>query len=218
MVRLTPKQRAHAIYEKLNLHWPNAHCELAHNTPFQLLLCVLLSAQTTDKAVNAAMEKIYAENPNFSPVDLVELGEKKFLGKIRTIGLAPTKSKNAVAMAKQLIERHDGAVPRTRNELEALPGVGRKTASVVLGELYGEPTFAVDTHVARLAVRMGFCSPNTARDRIEDKLLQAFKVSTLPKAHHLLIFHGRYLCSARTPQCFECPVEEFCKKVGVSGV
>jgi endonuclease III len=208
--RVSPKARAQCIYENLLQKWPHAHCELVHNTPFQLLLSVLLSAQTTDKSVNAALAPLYEKQPNFSPQDLVKMGEKKFLQLIRSIGLAPTKSKNAVLMAKQLVENHNGQVPSTRAELENLAGVGRKTASVVLGELFGEPTFAVDTHVARLAVRLGFCEENLDRNKIEDVLLKAFKKEYLPKAHHLLIFQGRYCCFARKPDCKNCNISESC--------
>jgi endonuclease III len=213
--KLTNKKKASSIFKKLDKFWPNAHCELVHNTPFQLLLCVLLSAQTTDKAVNLAMNKIYLKNPSFSPYDLIAMGEKKFLSAIKTIGLAPTKTKNSMNMAKKLIEIYNGEVPKLRNQLEELPGVGRKTASVVLGELFGEPTFAVDTHVARLAVRLGFCPPELNRNKIEEELLLAFEKKYLPKAHHLFIFHGRYHCTARSPKCENCPILKECSQVGV---
>lgn len=144
------------------------------------------------------------------------MGEKKFLGFIKSIGLAPTKAKNSLAMAKQLIHLHEGEVPLDRKSLEDLPGVGRKTANVVLNVLAGLPTMAVDTHVARVSVRLGLVRPTENRLQIEDDLLKITPPEWGVQAHHLLIFHGRYHCTARAPKCSMCPIANECKKVGVA--
>lgn len=176
---------------------------------------MILSAQTTDKAVNKALEPLLKASPHFSPIDLVKLGEKKFLNVIKSIGLAPTKAKNSVATARQLILLHEGRVPLDRQALEALPGVGRKTANVVLNVLAKMPTVAIDTHVARVSVRLGLVSPTNNRLLIEEHLLQRIPKKWLLNAHHLLIFHGRYHCTARSPRCLDCPVATTCLKQGV---
>jgi endonuclease-3 len=207
---------ASEIFGKLHELWPNAHCELEHNNPFQLLLAVVLSAQTTDKAVNKALAPLFSERPNFSPQDLVAMGEKKFLGVIKSIGLAPTKAKNSVALARQLLQLHNGEVPLDRKSLEDLPGVGRKTANVVLNVVAGMPTMAVDTHVARVSVRLGLARRTENRLQIEEDLLKIVPKEWGVQAHHLLIFHGRYHCTARAPKCAACPVANQCRKVGVS--
>ncbi len=205
------KLRARTVLEKLRELNPTPRCELYHETPFQLLLSVMLSAQTTDKSVNHVMTPIY--QAGFRPTDLVALGREGFLQKIKRIGLAPTKAKNAVALASILIADHNGSVPRTRPELEALPGVGRKTASVVLAELFGEPTLAVDTHVFRVTRRLRLHKQDHA-DRCEDELLRVIDREFLPAAHHWLILHGRYTCKARTPNCPRCPVANICPSFG----
>lgn len=204
-----------ALFSKLDSAWPDAHCELVHNTPFQLLLAVVLSAQTTDKSVNKALAPILAGNPGFGPADLVAMGEKEFHAAIRTIGLAPTKARNAVALSRLLLERHGGEVPLEREALEALPGVGRKTANVVLNVLCKLPTMPVDTHVARLSQRLGLVKPTANRDRIEEALLACVPERFAWTAHHLLIFHGRYHCTARAPKCESCVLADLCPKIGV---
>jgi endonuclease-3 len=203
------------VFRILGEMWPDAHCELDHNNGFQLLIAVVLSAQTTDKAVNKALAPVLQNNPNFSAHDLVALGESGFLKIIKSIGLAPTKAKNSVALAHQLIRLHNGEVPLERGALEALPGVGRKTANVVLNVLAGLPTMAVDTHVARVSVRMGLVNPTENRLKIEEELLKAVPAEWGRLAHHLLIFHGRYFCTARAPKCSECKLASLCKKVGI---
>lgn len=203
------------VFDRLALAWPNAHCELVHNTPFQLLLAVVLSAQATDKSVNKALEPLFKSQPNFGPGDLVKMGELGFLNHIRSIGLAPTKAKNSFRLAQSLLKSHKGKVPLTRGDLEELPGVGRKTANVVLNVLCGLPTMAVDTHVARLAVRIGISEPTEDRLKIEETLLKRVPERHLVRAHHYLIFHGRYHCTARAPKCPTCPLEDVCPKVGV---
>jgi endonuclease-3 len=189
---------------------------LNHNNDFQLLIAVVLSAQTTDKAVNKALDPLLRLNPDFSAPDLIEMGEKKFLNVIKSIGLAPTKAKNSVALARQLVILHGGRVPLDRASLEALPGVGRKTANVVLNVLAGLPTMAVDTHVARVSVRLGLVAKTDNRLRIEEELVAKVPPAWGVIAHHLLIFHGRYHCTARAPRCAECPLLALCKRVGIN--
>ena len=186
-----------------------------HKTPFQLLVAVVLSAQTTDKAVNKALAPLLEKQPGFAPSDLVDLGEKKFLNVIKSIGLAPTKARNSVALARQLLALHGGDVPMDRKSLEDLPGVGRKTANVVLNVIGGLPTMAVDTHVARVSVRLGLARPTENRLQIENDLLQIVPAEWGVQAHNLLIFHGRYHCTARIPKCEICPVKSQCRKIGV---
>ena len=212
--RLT-SQDAGEIFSELHKLWPDAHCELEHKTPFQLLLAVVLSAQTTDKAVNKALSPLLEKQPGFAPSDLVSLGEKKFLNVIKSIGLAPTKARNSVALARQLLSLHGGDVPMDRKSLEDLPGVGRKTANVVLNVIGGLPTMAVDTHVARVSVRLGLARPTENRLQIENDLLQIVPAEWGVQAHNLLIFHGRYHCTARVPKCEICPVKRQCRKIGV---
>ncbi|MEN9824754.1 MAG: hypothetical protein RI953_499 [Pseudomonadota bacterium] len=203
------------VFRTLEQLWPDAHCELNHNNDFQLLIAVVLSSQTTDKAVNKALEPLLRLNPGFSAPDLIEMGEKKFLNVIKSIGLAPTKAKNSVALARQLVSLHGGQVPLDRASLEALPGVGRKTANVVLNVLAGLPTMAVDTHVARVSVRLGLVAKTDNRLRIEEELVAKVPPAWGVIAHHLLIFHGRYHCTARAPKCTDCPVFALCKRVGI---
>ncbi len=213
---LLSRKKAEAVFDALAALWPDAHCELVHNTPFQLLVAVVLSAQTTDKAVNKALSALLESQPTFGPADLVALGEVGFLGVIKSIGLAPTKAKNCVRLAGDLLARHGGEVPSEREALEALPGVGRKTANVVLNVLYGLPTMAVDTHVARLAVRLGLVEPTENRLHIEEALLGKVPSRHARQAHHQLIFHGRYHCTARAPKCEECALSPLCPRVGLA--
>ena len=186
---------------------PDPKCELYYKTPFQLLVSVVLSAQTTDKMVNRCMTEIY--DAGFDHNVALKWGQEKLLAKIRSIGLAPTKSKNIVKLSKIIKEAHKGAVPNNREELEALPGVGRKTANVILGELFGEPTLAVDTHVFRVGKRLAL-HYETTPEKAEKELLKAFDPSHLPKAHHWLILHGRYTCKASSPDCDNCNLLKIC--------
>jgi endonuclease-3 len=178
-----------------------------YHTPFQLLVSVVLSAQTTDKSVNRCMEPLYAKG--FGIDDVLSLGEKGFYPLVRTIGLAPTKTRHVVKLAAILRESHGGEVPRAREALEALPGVGRKTANVVLGEIWGEPTLAVDTHVFRLGARLGWHREKTPA-KAEMAMLKVIPHGWLPRAHHWLVLHGRYVCVARKPKCGECALRELC--------
>lgn len=213
--KISLKKRFHLILELLARQWPNARCELVHNNGFQLLIAVVLSAQTTDKSVNKALAPLLEKKPQFSPGDLLELGEEEFLKVIRSIGLAPTKAKNCIQIAKILTERYGAQVPLKREDLESLPGVGRKTANVVLNVLAHEPTFAVDTHVERVSKRLGVVSQTENRLKIEQELLKIVPAKYGINAHHLLIFHGRYLCKAQKPNCPLCPVAAHCDKIGV---
>lgn len=192
--------------------WPDAKCELLHNNDFQLLIAVVLSAQATDKSVNKALEPLFLRLPNFSARDLIQMGEDGFLKIIRSIGLAPTKAKNCFKLSLILLEKYNGNVPKQRNELEALPGVGRKTANVILNVLYGMPTMAVDTHVERVSQRIGLVAQTKDRIQIEHDLLKIVPKKNALNAHHLLIFHGRYHCLARNPKCETCPIEFVCLK------
>jgi endonuclease-3 len=215
IVTLLSVKKAEDLFDALAAAWPDAHCELAHHSPFQLLVAVVLSAQTTDKAVNKALAPLLLRKPHFGPEDLVAMGVEGFLEVIKSIGLAPTKARNCVALSSHLLERHGGRVPAAREELEALPGVGRKTANVVLNVVHGLPTMAVDTHVARLAVRMGLCAPTSDRLAIEQALVRKVPERHAKSAHHHLIFHGRYHCIARAPRCETCAVARLCPRVGV---
>jgi endonuclease-3 len=181
--------------------------DLTYSTTFELLVAVVLSAQATDKSVNAATAKLYPVAN--TPKAILALGEAGLEPYIRTIGLYRTKAKNVIALCGLVIERHHGEVPSTRAELEALPGVGRKTANVVLNVAFGQPTIAVDTHVHRVSNRLGF--GRTANpDQTEQVLLKRTPEQHLLHAHHYLILHGRYTCIARAPRCSSCPVSERC--------
>ena len=193
---------------------PDPRCELYHETPFQLLVSVVLSAQTTDKMVNRCMTEVYKKG--FTPTSVLKMGQPKLLQTIKSIGLAPTKSKNIMRLSAMVMEKHKGQVPNTRAELEALPGVGKKTASVVLGEIFGEPTLAVDTHVYRVTKRLGLHNEASA-EKAEKVLLEVVKKSWLPKAHHWFILLGRYRCKAQKPECSDCPVFKLCpSKAGLA--
>ncbi|MES2614184.1 MAG: endonuclease III [Bdellovibrionota bacterium] len=201
-----------SIFKILENLWPNAQCELEHYNEFQLLIAVVLSAQATDKSVNKALLPILAENKNFSAQHLIDMGEQNFLQAIRSIGLAPTKAKNCYKIATILQEKFQGKVPSNREELEALPGVGRKTANVVLNVLFKIPTIAVDTHVERVAKRLGLVPLSASPVKVEEELLKIVPKKYRLQAHHLFIFHGRYHCVARNPKCATCPLEQLCEK------
>lgn len=201
-------EKRRLIFAKLSASNPNPKTELEYGNPFQLVIAVLLSAQTTDKAVNVATRRFFPFVK--TPHDLVALGVAQLEEHIKTIGLFRNKAKNAVAAAKQLIELHDGQVPHDRAALEALPGVGRKTANVVLNEAFGEATFAVDTHVFRVSNRMKL-APGKSVEEVERKLMKFTPPEYLKSAHHWLILHGRYTCVARTPKCGSCVVFDECE-------
>ncbi len=206
------KRSAHtrAILDRLQEAMPDARCELTYQTPYQLLVSVVLSAQTTDKMVNRVMEPLYEQG--FTPDTVLKLGAEGFLEKIRSIGLAPTKAKNVYKLSQIIQDRYQGEIPRTREQLEDLPGVGRKTANVILGEIFREPTLAVDTHVFRVGQRLGLHDEKTP-EKAELELLQLIDRSYLPAAHHWLILHGRYTCKAIKPLCDQCLLSDLCPSV-----
>jgi len=185
--------------------------ELHYVTPFTLLVAVVLSAQATDAGVNKATPALFAAAD--TPAKMVAVGEARVRDLIKTIGLFRTKAKNLVALSAQLIERHGGEVPRSREALEALPGVGRKTANVVLNIAFGEPTIAVDTHIFRIGNRTGLATGKTPFE-VESKLEQVVPAKYKPHAHHWLILHGRYVCVARRPLCEKCLIADLCKWAG----
>ena len=186
---------------------PTPTTELAYDSPFQLLAAVVLSAQATDKGVNLATRRLFPKAP--TPEAMASLGADGIAEEIRSIGLFRNKAKNLAALSRQLLERHGGEVPKTRSALEALPGVGRKTANVVLNTLYGEPTIAVDTHLFRLANRTGL-APGKDVLAVERALTRRIPKPYLRHAHHWLILHGRYVCLARKPRCADCIVRDLC--------
>ena len=197
----------HEFFRRLAAATPEPETELEYDTPYQLLVAVVLSAQATDAGVNRATEPLFRRIR--TPVEMIALGEDSLREAIKTIGLFRTKAKNVIALSRLLIERHGGEVPRAREELEALPGVGRKTANVVLNVCFGEETIAVDTHIFRVGNRTGLARGKTPLD-VELKLEKAVPKAFRRHAHHWLILHGRYVCKARVPECWRCVVAELC--------
>ncbi|HXE17034.1 MAG TPA: endonuclease III [Stellaceae bacterium] len=195
------------FFRRLAASRPAPKTELQYESPYTLLVAVVLSAQATDAGVNRATPALFAAAN--TPAKMVKLGEAKIRDYIKTIGLYRTKAKNIAALSQLLIERHNGDVPRKREELEALPGVGRKTANVVLNVAFGEPTIAVDTHIFRVGNRTGLARGKTPL-AVELKLEKVVPKQYLQHAHHWLILHGRYVCVARKPRCFECVVRDLC--------
>ena len=187
---------------------PDPKTELVYSSPFELLVAVILSAQATDVGVNKATKRLFPMAN--TPAAILALGEDGLKRYISSIGLYNAKAANVIAMCRQLLELHDGQVPRTREALEALPGVGRKTANVVLNTAFGETTIAVDTHIFRVANRTGLAPGKTVR-QVEDKLLKVVPADYLQGAHHWLILHGRYTCKARKPECWRCPIRDLCR-------
>ena len=195
------------MFRRLAAINPEPKGELEHVNAYTLLVAVVLSAQATDAGVNKATRPLFAVAD--TPAKMVALGEERVRDYIKTIGLFRNKAKNVIALSETLIAQHGGEVPRDREALEALPGVGRKTANVVLNMAFGEPTMAVDTHVFRLANRLGLAPGKTPLE-VELKLLKAVPTDYLPHAHHWLILHGRYICKAQRPQCEVCPLNDIC--------
>ena len=201
------KQHVDEFFHRLAAERPNPASELEFINPYTLLVAVVLSAQATDVSVNKATEPLFKIAD--TPEKMLALGEEKLARYIKTIGLYRTKAKNVIALSRILVERHGGQVPRDREALEALPGVGRKTANVVLNVTFGEATMAVDTHIFRVSNRTGLAPGKTPLD-VEMKLLERVPEHYLHDAHHWLILHGRYVCLARRPLCEECLVAQFC--------
>ena len=219
--RKTPpmtRPQVQAFLTALSACYPDAESELDFTDPFSLLVAVVLSAQTTDKAVNKASVGLFAAAP--TPAAMVALGAEGVAQHIRSIGLWQGKAKNVVALSRLLLERHGGVVPADRAALEALPGVGRKTANVVLNVAFGAATMAVDTHVFRLGNRTGIAPGKTVR-AVEDALVARIPPALLRPAHHWLILHGRYVCRARRPECWRCAAAVWCrfpyKELGEAG-
>jgi endonuclease III len=197
-----------AIYRRLQAANPAPTTELLHASPFELLVAVMLSAHTTDKSVNAATRALFPVAN--TPAAIVALGVEGVKPYIRSVGLYNTKSKNLVGLAQQLIEQHGGAVPAERDRLEALPGVGRKTASIILNMVFGEAQIAVDTHIFRVANRTGLAPGRTPRE-VEDALSANTPAEFKKDAHHWLLLHGRYVCTARSPACPKCIIRDLCE-------
>jgi len=196
------------IFERLRDANPTPTTELEYRSPFELLIAVILSAQATDRSVNLATRRLYADAR--TPEAILGLGVEGLSAYIRTIGLYNAKARNIIETCRLLIERHGGEVPRDRAALEALPGVGRKTANVVLNTAFGQPTMAVDTHIYRVANRTRIATGKTVRE-VEDRLLRRVPAEFLEDAHHWLILHGRYTCTARRPRCSECLIADLCE-------
>lgn len=200
-------EKVEEFFARLKAQNPSPKGELDYTNPYTLLVAVVLSAQATDTGVNRATKDLFKTVK--TPQDMLTLGEKKLKEHVKSIGLFNTKAKNIMALSKILVESHGGKVPKTREELVKLPGVGRKTANVVLNIAFGEPTIAVDTHIFRIGNRTGI-APGKTPEEVEQKLLKAVPEKYLRHAHHWLILHGRYVCKARKPACPECIVRDLC--------
>lgn len=206
--RVMPTAHVHEMFRRLRELDPKPATELEYSTPYELLVAVTLSAQATDVGVNKATRRLFPVAN--TPAAIAALGEEGLKPYINTIGLYNAKAANVAAMARLLLERHGGEVPRTREELEALPGVGRKTANVVLNTAFGEPTMAVDTHIFRVANRTGLAPGKDVR-AVEDRLMKVVPAEFMQDAHHWLILHGRYVCKARKPDCPQCVIRDLCR-------
>ncbi len=202
------REKRSEIFRRLRAENPHPTTELHYSTPFELLIAVILSAQATDKGVNKATAKLFPVAN--TPSAILALGEERLKHYIKTIGLFNSKAANIIKTCQLLIEQHQGLVPEDRKELEALPGVGRKTANVVLNTAFGHPTMAVDTHIFRISNRTGI-APGKNVLEVEKKLLKFVPQEFMQDAHHWLILHGRYICVARKPRCSACVIEDLCE-------
>lgn len=202
--------KANEILDELDKMFPNAHCELNYQTPFQLAVAVVLSAQTTDAAVNRVTPVLFEKYPDAYAMASAEIPDLEQC--IRTIGLYRNKAKNIQGLAKGIVEIYGGVMPRTMDELIVLPGVGRKSANVIMSECFQVPAIAVDTHVERVSKRLGLAKKEDSVLKVEEKLMKKIKKDRWSHAHHLLIFFGRYCCKAKNPMCGECPFHESCKE------
>ncbi|HEY3432679.1 MAG TPA: endonuclease III [Rhodocyclaceae bacterium] len=203
---MSPK-KIREFYSRLASANPEPATELEYKTPYQLLVAVVLSAQATDKGVNRATRPLFKDHP--TPEAIAALGVERLMDYIQTIGLYKTKAKNVIGLTNILLDQYKGQVPHDREALEALPGVGRKTANVVLNIVFGEATIAVDTHIFRIGNRTGLAPGKDVRE-VEDKLVKVTPKDFGLHAHHWLILHGRYVCKARTPECYRCTVADLC--------
>lgn len=204
-------QKRREIFLRLQAANQHPTTELEYHSPFELLVAVMLSAQATDISVNSATRQLYPVAN--TPLAILELGEEKLREYIQRIGLYKTKAKHVIQTCRILLEQHNGEVPQTREALEALPGVGRKTANVILNTAFGQPTIAVDTHIFRLSNRINLAPGKTVLD-VEQKLLKVIPAEFMHDAHHWLILHGRYICQARKPKCSECIIYDLCEYKG----
>ena len=202
------REQAEEIFARLAEALPEPKTELEYHSPFTLVVAVALSAQATDVGVNKATRRLFAEADTLEK--MLELGEAGVREHIKTIGLFRNKAKNVIALSKMILEDFDGAVPDNREDLVKLPGVGRKTANVVLNEAFGQPTIAVDTHIFRVANRTRL-APGETTDEVEERLERITPKDYLKGAHHWLILHGRYVCKARKPECWRCSIADICK-------
>ncbi|HUK04420.1 MAG TPA: endonuclease III [Burkholderiales bacterium] len=203
---MNPEKRRQ-IFERFRAAEPHPKSELVYRTPYELLVAVVLSAQATDKSVNLATAKLFPVAD--TPAKMVELGEERLREYIQTIGLFRMKAKNVIQLSRLLIQNFKGEVPKAREQLESLPGVGRKTANVVLNVAFGQPTMAVDTHIFRVANRTGL-GPGKNPLEVEQKLVKLTPPEFMQHAHHWLILHGRYVCGARKPKCPDCLIRDLC--------
>lgn len=201
-------EKRQEIFRRLSIAIPDPTTELVHHSTFELLIAVILSAQATDKGVNIATARLFPVAN--TPRAILDLGVEGLESYIKTIGLYRSKAKNVIATCRMLVEHYGGEVPNTREALESLPGVGRKTANVILNTAFGQPTIAVDTHIFRLGNRIGLAPGKTPLE-VEQKLMKVVPKEYLHDAHHLLILHGRYTCVARKPKCWECVIEDLCE-------
>lgn len=201
-------QKRQEIFTRLRKSNPEPRTELLYRSPFELLIAVILSAQATDKSVNAATRSLFDKAS--TPQAMLALGEDGLIAHIKTIGLFRSKAKHIIETCRTLIETHGGQVPESREVLEALPGVGRKTANVILNTAFGHPTIAVDTHIFRVANRTGLAPGENVR-KVEDQLMKFVPEAFRLNAHHWLILHGRYVCTARKPGCPECLIRDLCE-------
>lgn len=203
------RERLRKVLAIIGEMYPDAHCELDYQTPFQLLVAVILSAQTTDKSVNKVTPQLWQHYPTIA--DLAAANVVDVENDLRTIGLYKNKARNIVKTARAVLQDFDGVVPKTHKELESLPGVGRKTANVVLAEIYKVPSIAVDTHVSRVAKRLNISAQDASVTKIEHDLMKKIPKRDWIVTHHRLIFFGRYFCLAKNPKCAICPVQSYCK-------
>lgn len=205
---LTPKEIS-AVFERFKKQNPEPKSELEYKNPYTLLVAVVLSAQATDKSVNKATRPLFEKAD--TPQKMVQLGEEKLSEYVKSIGLYRNKAKNIIALSQMLLDDFGGEVPDNRDELVKLPGVGRKTANVVLNVVFGQPTMPVDTHLLRISPKIGLATGNTP-ESVEQSLLERIPKKYMQHAHHWLILHGRYVCTARSPKCAECVIGDLCKR------
>ena len=203
------RERLRKVLVIIGEMYPDAHCELDYQTPFQLLVAVILSAQTTDKSVNKVTPQLWQHYPTIAHLAAANVVDVE--NDLRTIGLYKNKARNIVKTARAVLQDFDGVVPKTHKELESLPGVGRKTANVVLAEIYKVPSIAVDTHVSRVAKRLNISAQDASVTEIEHDLMKKIPKRDWIVTHHRLIFFGRYFCLAKNPKCAICPVQSYCK-------